>query len=206
MKPGLRSLRKERGAAMIETAFVAPVFLLLIFGIFEFGFLLRNSLTLANATGDAARAASVHGDAANADFQIIRALEHSLEPVGLDALDFVVVYRANGPDDSVPPSCLTAPQGPAGTTLCNRYTAADFFLPYLDPVTSLETDNWRCVSTTLSVDRYWCPTDRESAVSAPPDYIGVYVQLNHDYLTGFIGDSRTLRSDRIVRIEPERDS
>lgn len=190
---------------MIEAAFVAPIFFLIIFGIFEFGFLLRNSLTMDNAAGDAARAASVHGDAPDADFQIIRALDHALEPAGLEALDFVVVYRASGPDDTVPPSCLTASQGPAGTTLCNRYTASDFFLPYIDPVTNLETNNWRCASPSQSVDRFWCPADRESAVSGPPDYVGVYIELNHDYMTGFIGDSRTLRSNRIVRIEPERD-
>lgn len=194
----------ERGSAIIEAAFVAPVFFLLIFAIFEFGFMLRNYLTLANATTDAARTASVMGDNLDADFQIIRSLEHALQPVGLEALDFVVIYEASGPNDTVPTACLTAPQGPTGAIKCNRYTAADFFLPYVDPVTSLETDNFRCVSATLSIDRYWCPTTRETSISGSPDYVGVYMEINHDYLTGFIGDTRTLANNKIVRIEPER--
>lgn len=200
-----RGRSKEKGSAIIEAAFVAPVFFLLIFGIFEFGFLLRNALTVGNATSDAARTASVHGDSADADYLILRSLEHTLEPVGLDALDFVVIYRATGPEDTVPPECLVVSQGPAGSILCNRYTASDFFLPLNDPGTGLPTDTWQCNSPVASVDRYWCPSDRESAVNGPPDFVGVYVQLNHDYLTGFIGDSRTLTDNKIVRIEPERD-
>lgn len=192
---------RERGSAIIEAAFVTPVFFLLIFGVFEFGFLIRNYLSVTNATTEAARTASVAGDTSEADYLIIRTLDHALEPIGLERLDFVIIYEASGPKDTVPSACLVSP---SAADNCNRYTPSDFFLGLDDQVTGDPLDNWRCVSSTQSVDRYWCPSDRETALNPGPDYIGVYIQANHNYLTGFIGESRKLTNNKIIRIEPDR--
>ena len=47
---------------MVEFAFVMPVFLLIIFGTIELGFLMYTNHTLSNATREGARYAMVHGE------------------------------------------------------------------------------------------------------------------------------------------------
>lgn len=48
-----------RGAALVEMALVVPVLLAIIFGIIDFGVYANNTLKLANATREGARAAAV---------------------------------------------------------------------------------------------------------------------------------------------------
>ena len=49
----------------------------------------------------------------------------------------------------------------------------------------------------MSLDRYWCPAalngqdGREAQASVGPDYIGVYVQTRHNFITGLFGPGRT---------------
>jgi Flp pilus assembly protein TadG len=57
-----RRVASERGQALVETAFVAIIFSLIVFGIVEFGNLFRVQLELQNAVRDGARyAADIHG-------------------------------------------------------------------------------------------------------------------------------------------------
>ncbi|MBQ8980533.1 MAG: pilus assembly protein [Eubacterium sp.] len=51
--------RKEEGQAMIEFALVLPIFLLLVMGILDFGFLFYNYISLENSARNAARVACV---------------------------------------------------------------------------------------------------------------------------------------------------
>lgn len=50
---------RRRGQAIVEFALVLPIFLLLIFGILEYSFYVKNALTIANAAREGARYASV---------------------------------------------------------------------------------------------------------------------------------------------------
>jgi hypothetical protein len=199
-----RARARERGAALVEAALVTPVFFLFLTGIFEFGLLYRDSLTTNNAAHQGARAASVTGDRPEADFLVLRSIEHGIEAMGMDKLDFVVVFRADGPDDGVPASCLASSQAlvPADPTApaCNRYTPADFSLD-IDDTSGNDLGNFRCSSS--AVDRFWCPTDRETTLTANVEYVGIYVQTTHHYLTGVFGGTRTLSETRILRLEPE---
>lgn len=183
---------------------MTPVFFLLIFGIFETGLLFRNSLTTNNAAQQGARMASVGGASPDTDYLVLRSVEHGLEAMGLQELNMVVVFKASGPGDTVPASCLTASQtfDPANPSApaCNRYTPSDFFLEIEDPATGVDTGNFRCGTT--SVDRFWCPSDRETSISAGTDYVGIYVEANHEFITGFFSDRRDLTETRIIRLEP----
>ena len=67
----------ERGAALVEAAFITPVFALVIFGILEFGLTFRDYLTVANASRDSGRAASAYGDDLYADYNIIQVAQQS---------------------------------------------------------------------------------------------------------------------------------
>lgn len=196
---------KERGASLVEAAFITPVFFTLIFGIFEVGLLFRNSLTTNNAAQQGARSASVSGNDPDADYLIIRSIDHGMQAMNLQDLDFVVVFKADGPTDTVPAACLTASQtydaaNPAAPA-CNRYTAADFFKEIEDPVTGVATGNFRCEPA--AIDRYWCPSDRSTSLTAGTDYLGVYVQTNHRFITGLFAANRDLSETRIIRLEPD---
>ena len=52
--------KKERGQALVEFALVAPVFLLLLMGIVDFGLGLRAWISVTNSAREGARLASVH--------------------------------------------------------------------------------------------------------------------------------------------------
>ena len=175
---------------------ITPVFLLVVFSIFEMGLLFRDSLTTDNASREGARAASTRGDRDDADYYILRTIEHGLEAMGLERLQVVVVFEATGPDDTVPASCLTASQ----PGLCNRYTAADFFAE-LDTAAGVDTGNFRCGTR----DSAWCPTTRETSLSAGTDFIGVHVETRHDFITGFFSGSNDLGETTILRLEPDED-
>ncbi|MBE0450529.1 MAG: pilus assembly protein [Clostridia bacterium] len=58
--------KKEDGQAMVELALILPVLLLIIMGIFEFGFMFNNYLTVSNVSREAARYASLGGTDAQA--------------------------------------------------------------------------------------------------------------------------------------------
>jgi hypothetical protein len=192
-----RSRREsERGSALVEAAFITPIFFSLIFGILEFGLLFRNELTTNNAAQQGARAASVGGRSPDADYLILRSVDHGLSAMGLETLDYVVVFKATGPDTPVPAACLTASQ----SNLCNRYTAADFYKEIDDPGTGADTGNFRC--GVASVDRFWCPSSRVSDL-ASADYVGVHIQTRHRFITGLFGDGRILSDTTIIRLEPD---
>ncbi len=188
--------RSERGAALLEAAIVTPVFLLVVFSIFEMGLLFRDSLTTDNASREGARAASTRGDRDDADYYVLRTIQHGLEAMGLERLQYVVVFKATGPDSTVPGACRTASQA----DLCNRYTAADFFAE-LDTAAGVDTGNFRCGT----LDSAWCPTTRETSLSAGTDFIGIHVETRHDYVTGFFTDGNDLGETTILRLEPDED-
>ncbi len=191
-----RSARKrsERGAALLEVALVTPIFLLVVFGIMEFGLLFRDSLTTDNASREGARAASTRGNNADADYYVLRTVEHGLEAMGLERLQYVVVFKATGPGSTMPAACETASQ--AG--VCNRYTAADFFAELDDPAGN-DTGNFRCGT----LDSSWCPTTRETSLDAGTDFIGIHVQTRHDFVTGMFSGGNDLGETTILRLEPE---
>lgn len=188
--------RNQRGSTLVETALVVPVFVLLVMSVLEMGLLFRDVLTTGNASREGARAASTLGSSAEADYFVLRSVEHGLEAMGLERLQFVVVFRATAPGDVMPTACATASQ----PDICNRYTAAEFFAE-LDDAVGADLGNFRCGS----LDNAWCPTTRETSLSAGTDFLGVHVQTRHDYITGLFGGGTDLGETTIVRLEPDED-
>ena len=52
--------RRERGQALVEFALVVPIFLVLTFGIVDFGWALKSWITVTNASREGARMGAVH--------------------------------------------------------------------------------------------------------------------------------------------------
>jgi hypothetical protein len=198
----MRKLRRRRaegsrGAALVEAAFITPVFALLIFGMLEFGLTFRDYLTVANVSRDGARAASAYGDSQYADYDIIQVALQSSKGFRPNEIQRLIVFNAGAVNanifDTAHPAnaCLTATQGIAG--LCNVYDSTDL---------ARSRSAFGCKSTE-ELDRYWCPTTREVRASGPPDYIGVFVKARHDFITGLFGPGMDLTDVLVMRIEPK---
>ena len=60
-------------------------------------------------------------------------------------------------------------------------------------------------STTKNLDRYWCPTDRKNSLSGTgTDYVGVWMKIEHPWLTKMFGNTKTLTDSSVIRIEPRK--
>ena len=106
---------RERGAAIVEMAFIVPLLLMLVFGIVEFGIAFRDRLTVGNASQSAARVLTAMGQDLSSDIAVLQSMEQTLANLpsgGVGIVSHVDLYRANNagqPASGCP--------GPA----CNRY-------------------------------------------------------------------------------------
>jgi hypothetical protein len=191
----IRAPRGERGAAVLEAAFVAPIFLVLLLAVLEGGIAFYERLSVANMSLAGARSASGQGNDALADFNILQSVHNGSGGLAGGSITSIVVYRATGPEDTVPAACKSA----SVSGLCNRYVAADL---------AKDATQFGCTGPpgpSVKIDGSWCPSVRKSALSGPsgpPDYIGVYIETAHHDLTGILGNNITLRGDSIFRMEP----
>jgi len=93
----LSTLRGERGQALVEYALVLPILLLLLLGIMEFGILVFNYNTIANAAREGARYGIVHWRDADKGEAGIRAAALALTS-GLDQDPLVLVIDPTWPE------------------------------------------------------------------------------------------------------------
>lgn len=187
----------EGGGVLVEATFVLPVFFALLLGVVEFGLAFKDYLTAANMSRTGARVASAAANDALADQRALAALERASAATSRAAIERIVVYRADTVDSPVPPVCTTSATGVAsGAVRCNVYGPADIGRAPAD---------FGCQPT--SPDRFWCPRDRKVAQAGPggpPDLVGVWVKIRHDYLTGLVGSSVELTNRTVMRVEPRR--
>ena len=188
--------RGERGATLVEGALAAPLLFLLIFSILEFGLVFRQYLTMSTASRNATRTASAAGNAGQADFKILQEVTRSTRAIHSDEIQFIVVFKASGPnasieDDAVLKPCLTA----SVANVCNRYVPSDLSRPV--------SAFGNCSPSSTTPDRYWCPTTRNVAVSAPPDYLGVYLRTRYRAATSIFGKSYDLGEQTVYRLEAQ---
>lgn len=196
-RPAAPGRRCERGVSIVEAAFVTPVFFLLIFGVLEMGLLFNSYLSAGNMTRTSTRVASAVGDQYEADLVIMESIKKGDSSMVSGTLQTVVVFRATGPDSEVPEACKSA--SVAGE--CNRYTGADLVGELRLPPHSTQ---FGCGNA--SQDRFWCPNDRKRDLQgpkSPPDHVGVWVQVEHRYLTGIFGRTFTITDQVVMRMEPK---
>ncbi len=191
---------RERGSSLVEAAIVAPLVFLLIYGVMETGYAFFGRETVNNMSVVGARSGSGEANDVLADYAILQSVKSGATGIGTNRITMVVVYRATSPDERVPTACKTGSvTNTASIRGCNRYLSGDL---------ALAADQFGCVGPpgpTTKKDNYWCPTTRKTALqgsNGPPDYIGVYVEAEHQNLTGLLGDSFTFTTDTVIRIEP----
>ncbi len=81
---------KKRAQALVETALVFPLFLLIFIAIFDFGFFFFNYVTLYNGVREATRAGAVGENYDLMKFRLERYVANSINPI------IVKVYNSNG--------------------------------------------------------------------------------------------------------------
>jgi Flp pilus assembly protein TadG len=102
---------RERGAEAVEFALVVPVFLLLVFGVVDFGYMINHDTMVNNASREGARAGAFNPDQAAINTLVRQSLT-TLEPIGTSPSNITVTV-----------TCRT-PLGSTTCTLTNHTTDA----------------------------------------------------------------------------------
>ena len=114
--------RRSRGQSLVEFAVVFPIFILILFGIIEFGFMLYSQMTVSNAAREAARVSVVDPDPCS-----IQDLANATARAAASGLNttYLTVTGAVASTGS-PATCSNAKQGDMVTVTVN-YTYHTFF-------------------------------------------------------------------------------
>jgi len=89
----LRTRGDERGSVIIEFALVAPLLLMIVMGVIDFGWMIDRNNMVNNVSRDAARVASLDGSYQ----QVSDTVTNELDSVGIDPQDVVVTITCASP-------------------------------------------------------------------------------------------------------------
>ena len=128
-----RRTRRDDGAAAVEFALVAPLLIMLVFGIIEFGISFAQQLSLSNGARQGARFGAVgyFGAGASATLatcgDVVQQVQSAASTIGLNVSNVSVQVQIVHPDGSVvaPPVCdwTTGTSSPA--TACTGTNPGD---------------------------------------------------------------------------------
>jgi Flp pilus assembly pilin Flp len=189
--------RRERGAALVEFAFVVPVMALLVFGVIELGLAWQTRLTVQTASRAGVRVGSAEANVTTADKGVLLGLGAVLYDTGLANVDRVLIYKSVTTDGAPPAACLT-PTVHSVSGSCNAYTGAQL----QQVVAGTAPATWFGCGVG-SLDLSWCPSSRQSVQALGNDYLGVRVTVRHPLLTGFFGSVLTIEDHAVMRVEPQ---
>ena len=107
LRHGIRAATRNGGSAggqgLVEFALVIPIFMTLLMGVVEFGFLYNNLLTVQYAARQGVSAAAQAGGVDGADCSILNAVEDALTPpINRAHVEFVDIFRSDSAGDMVP--------------------------------------------------------------------------------------------------------
>jgi Flp pilus assembly protein TadG len=202
----------DSGTAIVEAAFISPLLFYLLFATIEMGLYFRAYLAVGATTVDGARTAAVLGTQADTDYQVLQAVKKATSVLPRSNINKLVVFNATaaGTAQGVTPATASVPlncssMGSAGVSVadkCNVYT------PTANWGVNPPSTSYNCVPYTglVGLSSGYCPTTRKTALSGtngPPDYVGIYIELDHKYLTGLFGTTKKVTNTFIVRLEPQ---
>lgn len=180
-----RRRREERGAVAIEAALIMPLLALLIFGIIEISFLVRDYVAVSSATRAAGRMASANAGAGPGDRaaatcvapcapsqapKLSQLAANAVQTMGTalppDSIRELWVYRANdrgfpGANGSTAMQC---------TVNCVRYTWVR------------SEDEFRFAGGS------WISSTIAACANQNPDSVGVFIRARHASVSGIFGD------------------
>ncbi len=176
-QPGRRP--KERGAALVEFSLVASLLMTLAIGTYEFGMAWDDAQLVTQAARSGARVAAQLGSDAQTDQRVVEAVEAALgdlEP----GLVRITIFDGSAADGQMHNSC-DGKSHPGVGGRCSVY--------HQNHISSF-------------VQGAWDPTSR-SDDPTNPDYVGVYIEIDRPFLSGFFGSNGlTITDQAVMRIEP----
>jgi Flp pilus assembly protein TadG len=172
----------DRGAVLVEAVFIFPIVFFISMAILEYGMLFAAQSTTQSATRDGARFASanfaVAGDHKAAADQVMAAVSQDLSArTGFDTPVQMLVYKSD--DNGNPVSGTLA----SCSASCYHYRWTGGAFVY-DPGSPMWTDPQACIN------------------NGTIDSVGVYVELQHDFITNAFGSSQTIKEHTVTRLEP----
>ncbi len=164
--------RRGHGQTLVEFALILPLFLVLLLGIIEFGFLFNGQLSLNYATRDASLVAAEAGSNSIADCLVLQQVDRDLSPPTDDnRVLTVTIFSASQSGVPVPNVYTSYTRG--GSTTCGSIT-----VPY-----TLGTDNYPTNVRCSDLDRGTCNPAYTSAGNTGVDIIGVRIDYGYLYIT-----------------------
>lgn len=182
----IRAARQEhqRGAALVETAILLPVIVGLLFGIIEFSMLYSTSAKVNDSTRAGARVGASMARDPNYSTAIAQAAGSVLKEIPPDAPQEIWIFKANA-------------QG---------YPGADGNTSFTTCATNCIQYNWdpatRAFNTGSPGGGGWDATSHQIC-ALPYDQVGVYVNIDHRYITQLFGNTKTLTDHSVFRFEPK---
>ena len=178
-----KKLDRTTGQSLVEFALTLPIFVLVMMGLIEFGFLYNNILTIQFASRQGASAAALLGSDEDADCAILRAVERSLTaPIDRTRIVAITVFESDAAGDPV-------------TGRINRYVRTG----------SLTCASGEVQPYSLDGTEGYPETDRRDTLAAGLDVIGVKIGYTYAGITP-IGAGRSWPVDdaSTLRVEPRQ--
>ncbi len=191
----------------LEAALVMPLLVLLVFGIIEFGFLMRDYAGVSALVRTGARIASTGADdgpgtcetgaeappcTSTSSPALAQEAADAIQRAGSatppDMIDYILVYKANTHGYPGSESNTTMPVDCSGTSNCVKFTWRD----------SLDAFRY----TSGSWDSRTISACFPGSSSHPMDRVGIYLKATHSMITGLFGTSITLHDRAVMDFEP----
>ncbi len=173
---------REAGQSLAEFAMTVPIFVLLLMGTIEFGFLYNSLLTVQYAARQGVSAAAQAGASDGADCAILKAVEHAMAPpVDPSRITYVEIFQSDANGDPVPDRTNTYTR--AGSLACGASTE-----PF-----------------TLQGPEGYPQTERHDSLADGLDAVGVKIgYLYHGITPVGAGQSWSISDGATLRMEPKQ--
>ncbi len=183
--------RSQRGAVLVEAALVLPVMVVIVVGISEFGLLFSTTSTATASSRSGARLAATM-------FQRPTAAPNDMQAASLDQIVAATSADLKVLNNAVPVG-MAVYKVQTGSTSGEPASGR----PGKDMVGGCGTE---CIvykwNGTKMVKQRGSWVNVERCKIALVDSIGIYVQVEHSYITGMFGTKRTVEGHTVMRLEP----
>lgn len=202
-RPGRRD---ERGAVLLELAFIAMILLVIVAGTFDYGFAWRTGMAANEAARTGARVGSGQGISRGADYYALNGVRSALQSSGIAGdVQKVIVFKSTTTNGSVPSSCLLpSPSGSCNVLTGAQLTAlsASSYDLTISSDPQVAPTGTGCLRSSAATYVGWCPNARSNNQDTGADYYGIYVEVRYRNKFKVLGESVTVKRTAIMRLEP----
>ena len=179
MRPRLK--RDERGSALVEMALLLPILILVVFGIIEWSSAYHDASVTADAARAGGRMASAESLNSSYATNAASAVASILSTLPSTTPQEMWVYKANS----------------------NGYpgNGTDFSTCSTNCIKYLWQPASKTFNTASPSGGGW-PASSQQVCTEPFDEVGIYIKINHGFITNLFGATVTLSDHAVFRLEP----